>query len=229
MSKKKIGVLLSGSGVFDGSEIHESVFTLLAIDKRNGEAVCFAPNADQHHVINHLNGDEMNEKRNILTESARIARGEVQDVTKADVKALDALVIPGGFGTAKNHTKWAFEGPDGEIRSDVKKLINDVSAAGKPILGLCMAPTTIAKALEGSDRKVKLTVGTREENSPYDIKAISGGMEKTGAKAEMKTVKEVLVDEDNRIITAPCYMMEASVSQVHENIEAATEELFKMM
>lgn len=229
MSKKKIGVLLSGSGVFDGSEIHESVFTLLAVDKRNGEAVCFAPDADQHHVINHLNGDEMNEKRNILTESARIARGKIQDVTKADVKALDALVIPGGFGTAKNHTKWAFEGPDGKIRSDVKKLINDFSAAGKPILGLCMAPTTIAKALEGSDRKVKLTVGTTEENSPYDIKAISGGMEKTGAKAEMKTVKEVLVDEDNRIITAPCYMMEASVSQVHENIEAATEELFKMM
>ncbi len=229
MSKKKVGVLLSGSGVYDGTEIQESVFALLAIDKRNAEAVCMAPDTRQHHVINHLNGEEMNEERNVLIESARIARGEIQDVAKTDAASLDALVIPGGFGTAKNHTKWAFEGPDGEIRPDVKKLIKDCAAAGTPILGLCMAPTTMAKALEGSDQKVKLTVGTTAENSPYDIDAISSGINNTGAQAEMKTIREVLVDEQNKIVTAPCYMMNASVYQVHENIENATDELFKLM
>lgn len=229
MSKKKVGVLLSGSGVYDGSEIQESVFALLAIDQRNGEALCLAPDTNHHHVINHLNGEEMNEKRNVLIESARIARGEIQDVAKADVKGLDALVLPGGFGTAKNHTKWALEGPDGEIRDDVKKIIREFINAGKPILALCMAPTTIAKAMEGSDQKIKLTVGTTAENSPYDIEAISGGIQKTGAQAEMKTIKEVLVDEKNKIVTAPCYMMNASVNQVHDNIQNATEELFKLM
>lgn len=229
MSKKNIGILLSGSGVFDGTEIHEAVFTLLAVDKRGGTAVCFAPDDDQHHVINHLNGEELNEKRNILIESARIARGEVQDVTKADVNNLDALIIPGGFGTAKNHTKWAFEGPAGPIRQDVKNLITAFVAANKPILGLCMAPTTIAKALEGSDHKAKLTVGTTEKESPYDIKGISEGVEKTGATAEMKAVNEITIDEKNNIITAPCYMMKASVSEVCENIDKGVDALFSKL
>jgi len=226
---KKIAVLLSGSGVYDGTEIQEAVFSLLAIAQGGGEAHCFAPDVNQHHVINHLTGDEMKEERNVLIESARIARGEIKPVSAADVSGLDALVIPGGFGTAKNHTKWAFEGPAGEINTEVKRFITEFYKARKPIVALCMGPTTVAKALEGVGESVKMTVGTTEESSPYDIKGISDGMESTGATAVMKSVSELEIDESNRIITAPCYMMEASITDVHDNAQAAVKEMFRML
>lgn len=225
----KIGVLLSGNGVFDGSEIHESVFTLLAIDENNAEAVCFAPNIDQHHVLNHISGDEMEESRNVLVESARIARGEIRDLKEISAEDIDAIVLPGGFGAAKNLTKWAFEGPDGEILPDVKRIINEMVHQGKPVCGLCMGPTVIAKALEGSGIKASLTVGSTEAASPYEIDAISAGMEKTGATAIMKKVNEIMVDESNKIVTAPCYMMEATISQIRNNIKMAIDKTIELI
>ena len=224
--RKKIGVLLAGNGVYDGSEIHESTFVLLAIAQHGAEAVCFAPDVDQHHVVNHLNGEEMDEKRNVLVESARIARGAIASASSINTTELDALVIPGGFGTAKNHTNWAIEGPDGAINSEVQRIIVEMAQANKIIVGLCMGPTTIAKALEGTGMHASLTVGTTEEASPYEIDAISQGMEKTGARAVMKTVREIEVDEENNIITAPCYMMEATILEVHDNAQQAIKALF---
>jgi len=226
---KRIGVLLSGCGVYDGSEIHESVFTLLAIDQLGGKAICMAPNAEQHHVVNHITGNEMPEKRNVLTEAARIARGDIRDLAEVTAADLDALVIPGGFGAAKNLTTWAFNGPDGTIHADVKRIINELHKARKPIAGLCMGPTVIAKALEGAGINAHLTVGTTAEASPYEIAAISQGMEKTGAVAEMRNVHEVAVDEKNLIVTAPCYMMEASISEVQANIHQAVGAMFKWL
>ena len=225
----KIGVLLSGNGVFDGSEIHESVFTLLAIDENNAEAVCFAPDIDQHHVLNHITGDEMEESRNVLIESARIARGNIKDLKEISAEDIDALVLPGGFGAAKNLTKWAFEGPDGEILPDVKRIINEMIQHGKPVCGLCMGPTVIAKALEGSGVKASLTVGSTEAASPYEIDAISAGMEKTGATAVMKEVTEIMIDESNKIVTAPCYMMEATISQIRNNIKMAVDQTIELI
>ena len=225
----KIGVLLSGNGVFDGSEIQEAVFSLLAIDENNANAVCFAPNIDQHHVLNHITGDEMNESRNVLVESARIARGNIQDLKEISSDDIDALVLPGGFGAAKNLTKWAFEGPDGEIQSDVKRIILEMVHHRKPVCGLCMGPTVIAKALEGSGVKANLTVGTTEAPSPYEIDAISAGMEKTGANAVMKEVTEIMVDESNKIVTAPCYMMEATISQIRNNIKMAIDKTIQLI
>ena len=225
----KIGLLLSGNGVFDGSEIHESVFTLLAIDENNAEAVCFAPNIDQHHVLNHITGDEMEESRNVLVESARIARGNIRDLKEITAEDIDALVLPGGFGAAKNLTKWAFKGPDGEILPDVKRIINEMVHHGKPVCGLCMGPTVIAKALEGSGVKASLTVGSTEAASPYEIDAISAGMEKTGATAIMKKVTEIMVDESNKIVTAPCYMMEATISQIRNNIKMAIDKTIELI
>ena len=225
----KIGVLLSGNGVFDGSEIHEAVFTLLAIDEAQADAICLAPDIEQHHVLNHITGEEMPESRNVLIESARIARGNIKNL--ADIKSddIDALVLPGGFGAAKNLTKWAFSGPDGEILPDVKRLINEMVIHGKPVCGLCMGPTVIAKALEETSIHPQLTVGTTEDPSPYEIDAISAGMEKTGAQAVMKKISEVLVDEKNKIITAPCYMMEASISQIRNNIKMAIDAMIKLI
>jgi enhancing lycopene biosynthesis protein 2 len=225
----KIGVLLSGNGVYDGSEIQEAVFTLLSIDEHGAEAVCMAPDINQHHVVNHLTGEEMDEKRNVLIESARIARGNIGKISDVDINELDALVIPGGFGAAKNLTKWAFSGPDGEIDSDVKAIIRNVNAQGKPIVALCMGPTVISKAFQGTGISSHLTVGTDKEASPYEIAEISAGMEKAGAIAEMKSIRELSVDEENKIITAPCYMMEASVKEVNNNIKLAIDKLFEMI
>ncbi len=225
----KIGVLLSGNGVYDGSEIQEAVFTLLSIDEHGAEAVCMAPDIEQHHVLNHINGEEMPEKRNVLIESARIARGNIKSLSDVTANDIDALVIPGGFGAAKNLTKWAFSGPDGDIDPNVKSIINEVNGQGKPIVGLCMGPTVIAKALENSNINASLTVGTTSESSPYEIEAISQGMEKTGAVAEMKTVREILFDDKNKIITAPCYMMEASISDIRKNISQAIDKLFEIL
>lgn len=225
----KIGVIFSGSGVFDGTEIQEGVFTLLAIKKVGAEAVCFAPDINQHHVINHISGEEMNETRNVLVESARISRGEIQSLDKFDSVQLDALVLPGGFGAAKNLTDWAFSGPDGDINEQVKIAILSMVKAKKPIAGLCMGPTVIAKALEGSGVFATLTVGTTEAASPYEIDAISKGMEKTGAMVAMKTIDEISVDLENKIVTAPCYMMEADILQVRNNVQKAIDELVKLV
>ncbi len=224
-----IGVLLSGCGVYDGAEIQESVFTMLAIAQRGGRASCIAPDVQQHHVVDHRTGDEMPERRNVLTEAARIARGDIRDVASVGVDEIDALVIPGGFGDAKNLSSWAFDGPDGTILPAVKDIIVSMVHAGKPVVGLCMGPTVIAKALEGSGVKPHLTVGTTEEASPYDIAGINAGMEKLDARTHMNSVREVTIDASNNIISAPCYMMEASIVDVHDNVQQAIGALFAML
>jgi len=226
---KKIGILLSGNGVYDGTEIQEAVFTMLSIAENGGTYICMAPDVNQHHVINHISGEEMDENRNVLIESARIARGDIKSLNEIDSSEIDALVIPGGFGAAKNLTQWAFSGPEGTINSKVKALINQIHSEGKPLVALCMGPTVLAKAFEGNEISPTLTVGTVNEPSPYEIDAISEGMEQTGAVAEMKTVREISVDIENKIITAPCYMMEADIMEVRNNIKLAIDKLFEIL
>jgi enhancing lycopene biosynthesis protein 2 len=229
MSKPLIAVLLSGNGVYDGSEIHESVLTLLNIDKEGGEYQCIAPDMEQHHVINHINGEEMAEKRNVLIEAARIARGNIKNIKDVTASDFSALAIPGGFGAAKNLTKWAFKGPDGDIHPEVKRLILEFVKAGKPIAAFCMGPTVVAKALEGTEYHAELTVGTTEAKSPYDIAGVSAGMEKVGAVAKMVTVDEIAVDEKLNIVSAPCYMMEASIYEINFGISKAIKRLLRMV
>jgi enhancing lycopene biosynthesis protein 2 len=226
---KKIGIILSGCGVYDGSEIQEVVLTMLEISNEGATYQCYAPDIQQHHVINHITGEEMNEKRNVLIESARIARGEIKALNDFKVAEIDGLVIPGGFGVAKNLTKWAFSGPDGEINSEVKRAIVECVRAKKPVVGLCMGPTVIAKAIEEEKLNSRLTVGTTKEKSPYDIAGVSAGMEKTGAVAEMRTIREISIDMNNKIITAPCYMMDATIAEVHNNIRQAINALFNII
>lgn len=222
---KKIAVILSGNGVYDGAEIHESVFTLLAIDEAGAEAVIYAPDMNQHHVINHITGEEMPETRNVLIEAARIARGNIHALNTFRVEEVDALLIPGGFGAAKNLTQWAFSGPEGEIRDDVKKAILDTVQAGKPLGAVCMGPAVVAKALQGSGKSAVLTVGTTEASSPYDIAAVSAGLKAAGAQSEMKSVSETAIDETLKIVTGPCYMMDASISQVRKNVKQVVDQI----
>lgn len=221
----RIGVLLSGCGVYDGAEIHEATMTLLSIAEIGAEAVCISVDKDQHHVVNHLNGEEMNEKRNMLVESARIARGNITNIKDIDPADIDGLVIPGGFGSAKNFTSWAFDGPDGTILPEIKLLIVNLINVGKPIAALCVSPVVMAKALEDANLHPKMTIGSDQEKSPYDISGFSGGLESLGTKTEMKTVQEILIDTENKIVTAPCYMMDASILDIRKNVRSAIEAL----
>ncbi len=225
----KIGVLLSGCGVYDGAEIQETVFALLAIEELGAEAVCLSVNKNQHHVVNHLTGEEMPESRNMLVEAARIARGAVHDLSRFDVSTLDALVIPGGFGSAKNFTTWAFEGPNGSILPEIKELIQQCISDKKPIAALCVSPVIVALALNQSDLHATMTLGTDKEKSPYEINVFSNGLAQTGVKVEMKTIREIAVDEKLKIVSAPCYMMDASIVEIRTNIQQAMQALIQLI
>lgn len=223
MKKQKMAVLLAGCGVYDGSEIHEAVLSLLALEEAGFDYQCIAPNKEQHHVVNHLTVEEMQPARNVLVESARIARGNVLALDAVNEAAFDGLLIPGGFGAAKNLNQWALAGPDGAIDPQVKTLILAFARAGKPIGALCMGPTVLASAFAGSEFQPQLTVGSTEAPSLYDIAAISAGMESLGSKVAMRTVDQIEVDVPLKIVSAPCYMMEAGISQIHRNARQVVE------
>jgi len=224
-----IGILLSGCGVYDGAEIQESIFTMTAIAEQGHAYECISINKNQHHVINHLTGEEMPESRNMMVESARIARGAVKEISDISPANIDALVIPGGFGSAKNFSDWAFNGPDGTILPEVKLLLVNLINAGKPIAALCVSPILIAKALEDSAIQPNLTLGNTKDKSPYEIDGFHAGIQKTGSKTEERALKEVLIDVENKIITAPCYMMDASILEIRDNIKLAVKELIKLI
>ncbi|MCB0477927.1 MAG: isoprenoid biosynthesis glyoxalase ElbB [Crocinitomicaceae bacterium] len=224
----KIGVLLSGCGVFDGAEIQEAVLAMLAIKEEGAEYICISIDRDQHHVIDHSKGEEMPEKRNMLVEAARIARGDIKNINDITPAEIDGLVIPGGFGSAKNFTKWAFEGPQGDILPEVKLLLVNMVNVGKPIAALCVSPVVVAKAFEGSEVHPKMTIGTAADKSEYDINGFAQGLEATGAISEMKNIHEIAYDEQNKIITAPCYMMDTDILGIRENSQLAIKKLVEV-
>ncbi len=209
----KVGVLLSGCGVQDGAEIHEAVLTLLAIHEMGAEAVCMAPNAQQRKVVNHLTGEEMDELRNVLVEAARIARGEIRDAAEVKAEDLDALILPGGFGAALNMSDFALAGAEMKVRADVERVIRDVHQAGKPIGALCIAPALIAKLIPG----VKLTIGT-DTNTAH-------ALEQMGARHESCEVTGVVVDEENRVVSTPAYMLGPGINEVWQGIRACVREV----
>ena len=201
---KKFAVILSGSGVYDGSEIHEATLTMLAIMKNGATYKIFAPNIDQHHVINHLTGEEMNESRNVLVESARIARGDIKDLKEYDPKDFDALILPGGFGAAKNLCDFAFKGSECSVNPDVEKAIRNTASIGRPIGALCIAPVILSKILGDVELTIGQDAGTAE------------AVEKMGSQHRQTTHGEVIVDSKNNVFTTPCYMLDANILQIYE-------------
>ncbi|RTZ99151.1 MAG: isoprenoid biosynthesis protein ElbB [Deltaproteobacteria bacterium] len=206
---KKVGVLLSGCGVNDGSEIHEAVLTLLFLSRAGAEIVCMAPDMAQRHVINHITGEAMDETRNVLVESARIARGDIQDVKNISAQDLDALIIPGGFGAAKNLSDFAEKGPDATVHPEVNRLLGEMISAGKPVGAICIAPATLTKALSGKTPEV--TIG----NDPGTASAITT----MGGIHHDCTVDMIHVDEKNRVVTTPAYMLGPDIKDVAVGIE----------
>jgi enhancing lycopene biosynthesis protein 2 len=206
---KKIGVLLSGCGVFDGAEIHETVLTLLFLDRAGASAVCMAPDVDQLHVINHLTQQVADERRNVLVESARIARGEIQDVSDVNADDIDALIIPGGFGAAKNLSDFAVKGPQAQVHPHVQRLLEEIADRSKPIGALCIAPATLVRAL--SSRSPRVTIGN-------DVGTASA-IESMGGVHTVCRVSDICVDEKNRIVTTPAYMLGPGIKDVATGIE----------
>lgn len=205
----KVGVLLSGCGVFDGTEIHEAVLTLLALDRAGVEIVCMAPNVEQAHVINHLTQEVTAEKRNVLVESARIARGEIKDLKDVQAGDLDALIMPGGFGAAKNLSDFAFKGPEATVHPEVKRLLNDLAAAGKPIGAICIAPATLTKAL--ADRTPEVTIGTDA--------GTASAIEAMGGRHKSCSVDMIHLDVGNKLVSTPAYMLGPGIKDVALGIE----------
>lgn len=217
--KKKVGVVLSGCGVYDGSEIHEAVCTLLALDRNGAEAVCFAPDIDVP-VVNHLTGKETGEKRNVLVESARIARGKIRDIATASAAEFDALVFPGGFGAAKNLCTFAYKGAEADIDPQVARLLRETAAAGKPIGAICIAPALIAATL-GKELAPEVTIG----NDAGTAAAINA----TGSRHVDCPVTEFVIDRRNKIVSTPAYMLAGRISEAAEGIEKLVAEVLLLI
>lgn len=207
---QKIAVILSGCGVFDGAEIHESVLSLLYIEKMGASYQCFAPDMSQLHVINHLTGEVVeSESRNVLVESARIARGEVKPVTELNAEDFDALIVPGGFGAAKNLCNFAVAGADNQIQPDVLKACKAFAALGKPAGYACIAPALMTHVY--GDR-IKLTIGTDKDTA--------AALNQAGANHQYCAVDKVIVDEANNVVSTPAYMLAQNISEAAQSIES---------
>jgi len=212
----QVGVLLSGCGVFDGAEIYESVLTLAALDRAEVEVQCFAPNIQQLHVVNHLTGEVAEgESRNVLVEAARICRGQIEDVARADAAELDALVIPGGFGAAKNLSTFATEGADCSVQPDVARLVLAMLDAKKPVGAICIAPAMIAAILRDAGRTGSLTVGLGTGDNAGAVE----GIEAMGASHLTCPVDEYREDLELGLITTPAYMEAGRISEAATGIE----------
>ena len=216
---KKIGVVLSGCGVYDGSEIHEAVLTLLAIDRQGCEAVCMAPSIE-FPVTNHLTSQETAEKRDVLVESARIARGRIRDIKGVTAADLDAIVFPGGFGAAKNLCNFAIKGAAASVNPEVARLLKEMAVAKKPIGAVCIAPALIAAVL-GREYSPTLTIG----NDP----GTAAEIDKTGAKHQACPVTEFVVDRKNKLVTSPAYMLATRISEVAEGVDNCVREVVKLL
>jgi len=204
---KNVAVILSGCGVFDGAEIHESVLTMLALEENGASYQCFAPDVPQHHVLNHITGDEMDESRNVLIESARIARGSVKPVTELKAADFDALLFPGGFGAAKNLCDFAFKGKDCQIQPDVLSAAKDFAQANKPLGFICIAPAMIPHVFgEGAS----LTIGNDADTAD--------AIEAMGGKHVTCPVDEFVMDEVNKVVSTPAYMLAGNISEAASGI-----------
>ena len=214
---KKIAVILSGCGHQDGAEIHEATLTLWAIHRHGADYQCYAPDIAQHHVLNHITGQEMDERRNVLIESARIARGNIIDLARFGADDADGLIIPGGFGATKNLCTYAFDGPNCTVNPDVEAAVRAMHKAGKPIGALCIAPVILAKVLG----EVELTIGQDE--------ATADNLAAMGARPVPTWQGEIAVDRANKIVTTPCYMLDSRVDQIGEGADRLMGAMLELM
>ncbi|GAA0789510.1 isoprenoid biosynthesis glyoxalase ElbB [Marinobacterium sediminicola] len=215
---KNIAVILSGSGVFDGSEIYESVLTFLRLEHNGVRYQCFAPNIEQLHVINHLTGEVAEgEKRNVLVEAARLARGDIKDLADANPDEFDALIIPGGFGAAKNLSDFAVNGINCSINDDLVHFARAIHQSGKPVGLICIAPAMIPKLLGTG---IQCTIGNDE--------GVAGAINAMGGQHQNCSVDQIVVDSSSKIVTTPAYMLAGSITEAASGINRLVDEVVKL-
>lgn len=214
---KKIAVILSGCGVYDGAEIHESVITLLRLDQRGAQVQCFAPDIAQLHVINHLTGEEMPESRNVLVESARIARGDVKDIREANAEDFDALIVPGGFGAAKNLSNFASAGAGCSLNPQVLALAEAFAEAGKPVGLICISPALAAKIYGPG---VTCTIGNDADTA--------AALDKMGAHHQACAVEDIVEDTARKLVSTPAYMLGKNISEVASGINKLVDRVLEL-
>lgn len=224
IERPQFAVVLSGCGVFDGTEIHEAVLTLLALDEAGVDYQCFAPNTWQARTIDHFTGHAVaiagdEDNRNVLAESARIARGEIKDLKEFKATDYDGIIFPGGFGAALNWCDSAIKGPDCEVNLEINRAVEESFKAGIVIGAMCIAPTMLAKVL--GKHNIKLTIGN-------DAK-VAAGINKMGAEHENKAATEVCVDEENKIVTTPCYMLATSIKDIAKGTRGMVEAMTDLL
>jgi enhancing lycopene biosynthesis protein 2 len=214
-----IGVLLSGCGVKDGSEIHEAVLTILFLEQRGADIVFMAPDMEQSQVVNHLTGEQTNEKRNVLVESARIARGAIRDLRTVDASQVDGLILPGGFGAVCNLSDFSTKGKASRVNADVKRLINEMVARKKPVGALCIAPATLVGAI--AEKNPSVTIGN-------DI-SVAQTIEEMGGTHQNCAVGEICVDEANMLVTTPAYMLGPGIRDIAAGIEKLVDKVLSLV
>ena len=217
---KRVGVVLSGCGVYDGSEIHEAVSILIALDKHGAQAVCMAPDIPQRGVVNHHLRSEESHARNVLVESARIARGKIRDIAAVKVEELDALIFPGGFGAAKNLCSFASEGAACKVETTVARLMLAMHTAKKPIGLACIAPALAAAVFGPKGLEPTITIGT-DPGTANTLQAM-------GAKHHNTSPTGICVDAANKIVTTPCYMTASGPWEVFQGAQKLVEEVLKL-
>jgi enhancing lycopene biosynthesis protein 2 len=216
---KRVGVVLAGCGFLDGAEIHEATLTLLFLDRRHVTVTVMAPNVIQMHVVDHLTGEPLgSERRGVLTESARIARGKIVDLARVRAPDLDALIFPGGFGAAKNLCTFAVDGTSMKVNPQVERLIREFALAKKPMGFICISPVIGAKVL--GELKPRLTIGS-DADTAAAIEAF-GGVHVDCA------VDQMVVDEKNKVVSTPAYMLGPSIAPVAAGIEKLVSAVLEM-
>ncbi|XP_072850298.2 glutamine amidotransferase-like class 1 domain-containing protein 3, mitochondrial [Pogona vitticeps] len=222
----KVAVILSGCGVYDGTEIHEASAILVHLSRGGASVQMYAPNSLQMHVIDHTKGQPAEgESRNVLTESARIARGKIVDLAKLTVNDHDAVIFPGGFGAAKNLSTFAVDGKDCKVNGDIERVLKDFHKAGKPIGLCCISPVLAAKVLPGTE----VTIGHEEEQGgKWPYAGTAGAIKALGGKHQIKEVTEAHVDTKNKVVTTPAFMCETELHHIFDGIGAMVKNVLKL-
>lgn len=199
----------------DGSEIHEAALTLYFLDKAGVEIICMAPEIYQYEVVDHSTSKSVDEKRNVLVESARIARGEIKSLESVKASDFDVLILPGGLGAAKNLCDFAVKGADCTVNPEVERLVKETHETGKPIGFICIAPVIAARVLGAT-----VTIGNDKDTA--------AAIEKMGGKHTICGVDEIAVDEENKVVSTPAYMLGPTISKVASGIEKLVDKVLDL-
>ncbi|XP_077436415.1 glutamine amidotransferase-like class 1 domain-containing protein 3, mitochondrial [Vanacampus margaritifer] len=222
---KRVAVVLAGCGVYDGSEIHEASAILVHLSRGGASVSMFAPNVEQMHVVDHAKGDPTQEKRNVLVESARLARGNIQDLSKLSVKDHDAIIFPGGFGAAKNLCTWAVQGKDCTVNGEVKAVLEAFRGEGKPIGLCCISPVLAAKVFPGCE----ITVGLENDDKYPNTTDTAAAINQLGCKHVSTGVSQSHVDNKNKLVTTSAFMCDAPIHEVFDGIGSMVQGVLKLV